>query len=333
MAKYINFNPDDLNYKEILSSASSSHGEKSTYSSLILNVDEQLDLLRRRGLHIDNEEMARKFLSQVYFHRFFNYAIPFTQKDDHNVFIVGAKFKDVVDVYDFDAELRQLIFYSIEIIEISIRSSFIGLANDYGSHFYLNEKLFSDRVVFKYSLDKIDRQIESSDELLIEEYYTKYATPNYPPIWRVIELFSIGQLSKWYANLAKIEDKKKIADIYNIDDGVLEYFLHNLTLIRNYCAHYNRIWNRKFLLITTRRPKKPKALDKAFQPNNKRIYNIIILITYLLKQLDHDRSWYDSLINLINKYQVKTELMGFPDNWEDRLQAIIHEENGAWIDE
>ena len=140
-------------------------------------------------------------------------------------------------------------------------------------------------------------------------------------------------MSKWYANLAKTEDKEKIADTYNIDYGVLEYFLHNLTLIRNYCAHHNRIWNRKFLLITTRRPKKPKALDKAFQPNNKRIYNIIILITYLLKQLDHDRSWFDSLKDLIGKYQVNTDLMGFPDTWEDKLQAIIHEENGNWIDE
>ena len=69
-------------------------------------------------------------------------------------------------------------------------------------------------------------------------------------------------------------------------------------------------------------------MERAFQPNNKRIYNIIILITYLLKKLEHDKNWYESLVGLIVKYQVKTELMGFPDTWEDKLQAIIHEENG-----
>ncbi len=328
MDKYTNFNPDELNFRENSHSEHNDKDHKPTYSSFILTVEEQLDLLKRRGLHIDDENMALKFLEKVYFHRFFSYAIPFTQKENHNVFISGVSFKDVVDIYDFDSELRQLIFYSIEIIEISIRSRFIDLARDYGSHFYLNEKLFADKIVYKYSLEKIDRQIESSDELLIEEYYTKYAAPNYPPIWRIIELFSIGQLSKWYANLANVEDKKKIADNYNIDYGVLEYFLHNLTLIRNYCAHHNRVWNRKFLLVTTRRPKKPKSLERAFQPNNKRIYNIIILITYLLKQLEHDKNWYESLVGLIAKYQVKTELMGFPDTWEDKLQAIIHEENG-----
>ena len=48
----------------------------------------------------------------------------------------------------------------------------------------------------------------------------------------------------------------------------------------------------------------------------------------MLKQLEHDKNWYESLVGLIVKYQVKTELMGFPDTWEDKLQAIIHEENG-----
>ncbi|MEI6263226.1 MAG: Abi family protein [Deltaproteobacteria bacterium] len=39
-----------------------------------------------------------------------------------------------------------------------------------------------------------------------------------PPVWVICEIMTLGQLSKWYANLRHGSDRNIIANVYGIDE-------------------------------------------------------------------------------------------------------------------
>ncbi|MCX5963758.1 MAG: hypothetical protein NT070_11650 [Cyanobacteria bacterium] len=38
---------------------------------------------------------------------------------------------------------------------------------------------------------------------------------------------------------------------YGLDEKILTSLLHHLTIVRNFCAHHARRWNREFTVIPT----------------------------------------------------------------------------------
>ena len=73
-----------------------------------------------------------------------------------------------------------------------------------------------------------------------ENYQDRY------PIWAAFEVSTISMMSSLYKNL-KTSDKKSIDREYypsrNIDYRELENWFHVLTVFRNRCAHYSRLFN------------------------------------------------------------------------------------------
>ncbi|WP_422421910.1 hypothetical protein [Pseudomonas sp. GZD-222] len=64
-----------------------------------LNVEQQLDLLKRRGLHVANETKALRFLEVVTLFRLSPYMRPFQEQDVDHTFKAGATLREVVDIY------------------------------------------------------------------------------------------------------------------------------------------------------------------------------------------------------------------------------------------
>lgn len=73
---------------------------------------------------------------------------------DHQ-FKDGTEFKQIVNLYSFDRELRLLIMDAIERVEVAIRATLNNvMANKYqtddicsGSHWYLNKSLFKSFII------------------------------------------------------------------------------------------------------------------------------------------------------------------------------------------
>lgn len=78
------------------------------------DIDEQIIILRNRGLIIENEKKAREILLDIGYFRLGFYLFPFEEnypeKDNRNhQYKENSNLKDAVDLYYFDYSLRLIL--------------------------------------------------------------------------------------------------------------------------------------------------------------------------------------------------------------------------------
>lgn len=107
-----------------------------------LTIEEQVELLRERGLVIDDEKSAKDFLARVSYYRLSGYTLSLRTG---NVFHQGATFWLVCRIYEFDQKLRYLLLGIIEVVEIAFRTQIANhMALKYGALGYLDNSYFRD---------------------------------------------------------------------------------------------------------------------------------------------------------------------------------------------
>ena len=72
------------------------------------------------------------------------------------------------------------------------------------------------------------------------EYY-----PDEIPIWAVVETLTFGTLASIYNNLCT-PVAKVVSTSYGIRWDILGSYLQHLSVLRNFCAHHSRLYDRKF---------------------------------------------------------------------------------------
>ena len=277
-----------------------------------LSVEEQIKNLRELGLIISDESRATSFLSNVSYYRSIK-AYSLGLKPKNGNYFEDITFERIVALYNFDAEMRHLLFPPIEEIEITLRCR---LSNDlslkYGVLGYLNDDFFAncpDR--FKESIRReIRRNYRSPSIRNFRENYEDGLVPFYA----VTEILSFGTLSKLFKNL-KSEDKKQIAKSYGVDYTYFESWIEHMAYIRNICAHYGRLYNAKF-------SKKPR-LYKQYSDvgiRNDRLMGTLVCMKHIWTGTMSWQDFVESIEKLFKKYP-DTEIlrMGFPENWKSVL--------------
>ena len=118
-------------------------------------------------------------------------------------------------LYNFDKELRLLLFAVIEKIEISLRTKLIyHLSHEFDAWWFQNTSLFINTKELIKTLATLDEEIERSKDVFIKEHKKKYKDDlRFPPAWKTLELTSFGNLSKLYGNLKPtVKSKDRIAE-------------------------------------------------------------------------------------------------------------------------
>lgn len=226
----------------------------------------------------------------------------------------------MLNLYIFDRELRLLIMDAIERLEVSIRAQWAHyLAHTYGPHAYLEQPIFKDPGAYQRCLDKLKDELDRSKEVFVTHYHNTYTDPALPPIWVVAEVISLGQLSRWVAELKHGRDRQGIARCYGVDETVLTSFLHHLTIVRNICAHHGRLWSRR-LSFQIKIPRRPEQLYRSMNHQEPRLlYNTLVMLEYFMNIISPDHHWKNRLLDLLHKHPVANVLaMGFPDDWQGR---------------
>jgi len=280
--------------------------------------EEQVDLLISRGMRIDNPKRAKRYLSHLNYYRLAAYWLPFEQDHPTHRFKPGVTFDLVLEHYIFDRKLRLLIMDAIERIEVSLRTRWAyHLSHSHGPHALLDKTLFKARWPHTDNIISLKKTVHSSSEVFIR-HFKKYDEA-LPPVWVVCEIMTLGQRSKWYANLKRGQDRNAVAHGYGMDEVNLTSFLHHLSIVRNHCAHHARIWNREFTFSWKLPKKKPSALRQNFNwADNRRIYNTLVMLAYLMDSMGSN-SWKERLYDLFTKHpDVKSSAMGFPPDWLGR---------------
>ena len=213
------------------------------YAKPYLTLDEQIDLLVKRGLRIRDRSVARDLLTGVNYYRLTGYAIPFSIDREH--FKPKADLSDLVAVYLFDRKARDVLAEALEAIELGFRAAFCrAFAEGLGPLCYRNAANFRSAQLFRNTLARIDAEIVRSNEPYIQHFKTNYLADEIP-IWAAVEVCSFGTLTKLYSNLKK-PYQQKIARVYSIKCDILDSYLHHLVVMRNCCAHHARLFDRKF---------------------------------------------------------------------------------------
>ena len=105
------------------------------YTKPPTTFDQQLKLLKDRGLSINDDEIAHFYLRTTNYYRLSAYRYPFRKIEKDSVisddFEAGAQFKDVIKLYEFDRRLGLQIVDAIERIEVYVRAIFAELKLDF----------------------------------------------------------------------------------------------------------------------------------------------------------------------------------------------------------
>ena len=231
---------------------------KKAYHKAPLTFQDQLQLLKSRGLTVANEPKAISYLQEISYYRLSSYFLPYQAVKDK--FNPGVTFDLIIDTYSFDRDLRLLVFDCIERIEIAIRTQMIySMALYYkDSHWQDNKSLFVTphynkigSLIDPFSdLQSIISKAKTArtPEVFIRHYITNYSSPANPPSWMCLELLTIGELSHLFRGLKNNSDKKRVADFFEVHYSVFTSWLHSITYARNLCAHHSRLWNRDFAI-------------------------------------------------------------------------------------
>ena len=199
-------------------------------------LSEQVELLKSRGLNIPDDNLAEEFLRNTNYYRVSGYSLTLR---NHDVFYENASFQNIVDIYQFDHELRHILLKYIEHIEVKIKSIYAyEFARMYGSLEYIG--------IMAKANDQKTKSLQH--EAFVQHYVIDLKEDM--PIWVYIELFTIGDISKLY-RISLPELKTEIANQFglhmNTGPVILGEYLYAMTTIRNFCAHGNRLFNRLFI--------------------------------------------------------------------------------------
>ena len=280
-----------------------------------MTIDEQVENLKSIGLIVDDEEYAKKILNDISYFRLVK-AYSLNLKPKNGCYDKQTTFKEIVDLYLFNANFRQIIFPEIEKVEINVRCRVANFfAEQYGVLGYLQSENFADENYHAQFLKDINEEIgRNSKAPFVRNFRENYEGGNLP-IYALVEVFSFGTLSKFYKNMLN-KDKKAIAKSFGVGYTYFESWLESISYVRNICAHYGRIYNAKL--------SKTPILYKEYTQvgiGNNRIYGVLLCLKHLLKNDVHWNLFVDKIELLFDKYQyVKISTMGFPENWRELLQ-------------
>lgn len=293
-----------------------------TFIKQAIAVDEQIAVLRQRGLVIQYEEQARHYLKHIGYYHFSGYMLLFQRgdrTDSHHEFIPGTTFEQVLDIYTFDRKLRLLVMDAVERIEIAVKGIMTNeMCIPYGPHWYMERDHFTDGFDFDGFMKSIHKDIDHGKDrervrnVSIRHYYETYDTPAMPPLWMVFEALTFGTVSYMYGNLPHA-DQKRIADQFGLGVPILKSWLHATTIIRNLCAHHARLWNRLF----TFKPRAPKSMEADFTTNTL-FYAQAAMLNVLMHRVSPESRWAGKLKDLFDEYPaIPKARMGFADGWEN----------------
>jgi abortive infection bacteriophage resistance protein len=289
------------------------------YDKPPMSFEDQADLLIKRGLVVDRALLIDR-LKNVNYYRLSGYLYPYRLHNDN--YKSGTTLERIWRHYTFDRRLRLIVMDAIERFEVSIKTQLIyALAHSTGAFGYAAASSFPGLSAKDHGrlIKTITDEAERSKEKFVDHFKDKYGDKHeHLPLWMAGEIMSFGCALTLYRGVSD-KIKRDIASHYGIPDVVLTSWLHTINVIRNTCAHHSRLWNREFGVkpFIPRKNKYPEW-HKPVAIGQNRIFGILTILHYLLKDIAPQSKWKARLCELLDEYpEISRWSMGFPDNWKD----------------
>ena len=302
-------------------------------SKTFKTLDEQIDILKNKGLVIEDIDETRKILLRENYFFLSGYRHLFLDSDGKR-FLDGTTFRELYAMFSFDRQLRNIIFKNILIVENNLKSilAYVMSKNHgFKENNYLNPHNFvKDSKKTKQINDlirKMKRQISvnGKQHAATAHYLINYG---YIPLWVVVKVLSFGIVGELYTIL-QYQDQKEIADVFGVDIYSMVEYLPILANYRNLCAHEDICYcNKTQKIIEDTKYHRllyiPKVNDEYIYGKND-LFALVIILKFILKEDDftlfiNEVSYeLDRLSGKLETIKIDKVLhaMGFPNNYKE----------------
>lgn len=281
---------------------------------------ELLEYIISKGIKVSNKEDVLEKLKKYSYYSIVNsYKDIF--KTSFNDYKKDVYFDEIYALYEFDKNIRTIFLKYILEIETIIKSLLAEvISSKYGIENYLIVDNFDNKIdpsILEESIDKIKEEIDKQNgkHEAITHYLNEYG---FVPPFILVKILTLGEISRLYTMLKQV-DRQSISREFKISDKLLKQIMKNMTMIRNICAHNDRLFSfhSKFLITF-------KDIDINYI-NKDNSTNIYMIMKSMIVLLDENKG--KEFVSLITseidnlKYKIKSVdsniilyLMGFPTN-------------------
>ena len=296
------------------------------------NLDEQIEILKDKGLIINDINYAKEVLLRENYFFIMGYRHLFLKHDSSRKFIDGTTFDELYSLFVFDRMFRNIIFKNILIVENNYKSIFsYVLSKNYGYKERDNIKNFDNDKSRTRQINDLIRKVKRQFNVNGRQHgATSHYMDNYGyiPLWIGVKVISFGLMSEMFSILKPI-DKVSIASVYKIEPDEMEMYLPILANYRNLCAHEDIVFNHFTQRIIP--DTKYHSILQIEKVNNEYVYGkndifaLIIILKRLLTKDDFKMMMneinyeFDRLCGKLNVIKIDDVInaMGFPQNYKD----------------
>lgn len=304
------------------------------------SFQQQLDRLKNdKGIIIADAAYAEEILRRVgYFQLIGGYKDLF-RVPNTKAYKAGTTFEEIVALYEFDAELRELFFRYLLQIERNLRSLMsYYFAETYGAEQrqYLDPLNYNDTRRTHSTVTRLiatlSRAVNATDRDYINYYRAAYGDI---PLWVLVNVLTFGNLSKMFQVFPDALRSKVSKNFAPLNPHQVEQFLSVLTKYRNVCAHGERLFTYKTIDAIADTPLHSKLMlpksGNQYSQGKQDLFAVVIAFRYLLPPSDFIE-FKRKLGREICKVSKRAEhigeaellhRMGFPPNWSSITKYSI----------
>jgi abortive infection bacteriophage resistance protein len=305
-----------------------------------LTIDEQIELLERRGMELDGD--PARWLRAVNYYRLSGYWYIYRTLEAQegatthgDEFVPGTAFSAITALYEFDRKLRTLAHDGIERVEVALRSqvSYVLGGHDPLAH--------EDPAMFRTEFDhaawiataKFRVARASKRSAFIRHHADRYGGDI--PIWALVDVLDFADVSILFEGMS-ISDQFAVAEGLGIrfdlnqlrtaqrekvlKNHPLARWLEQLTVLRNIAAHHGRLWNRKFVPAATSAMRTVPGLESLPKGQSENVFGALCVVAAILETTSPGATWtrrvateLDGLFRDLPERSPRE--MGFLDTW------------------
>lgn len=263
------------------------------------NNVELVEYLMSKGVKISNKEQA---LNKIKLYSYYNIVNTYKDvfKNDDGSYKENVSFEEIYSLFEFDKNIRNIFLKYLLEIEMILKTYLSEtIASRYGIRNYLLKENFDDSLSENNiinSMNLINEEIikQNGKHDAVTHYMSNYG---FVPPFVLTKILTFGELSRLYGML-KQSDRQNISKNFKLSDKVLKQIIINMTMVRNICAHNDRLFSfhSKFRISF-------KYIDKDYNSSSVNIYMIMKSIELMLpkdKKRDFNRQINSEIKKLNN---------------------------------
>ena len=259
-----------------------------------------------RGLSVDElEAEIENKLRYINYYRISAYWASFLETGDNAAsphFRPGTYWETVLVLYDFDRDLRELLFSAISQMELALRTQ---IAHQWSLYTHSSTPQASKSGMLASFLTRQEGVVSPHEKFMarIADNFRKDrplyagwdaeikqgATIETVPVWSFVEFASFGHLAELLRCALEPELVQRIAE-------AMQFGISLLAQVRNACAHQFRVWNSRWLHLRFQDAPEPirTELDRLAIPGSTAA--ALTFCCRMLRAMEPDNQWKQRLL-------------------------------------